>query len=98
MQTIRPITDLKKHAEEIFKTCLQDEQPVFLTKNGHGKRVIMSEGYFDKMQAMMRLYAKSGLQTLTSLDFVGLLSHLQFHLPPNRLLNCILTLARVHSY
>lgn len=58
MPTIRPITDLKKHASEIFRTCLQDEQPVFLTKNGHGKLVVMSQGYFDRMQAMMRLYTK----------------------------------------
>ena len=58
MPTIRPITDFQTHADEILKFCLKEEQPIFLTKNGHGRLVVMSQDYFEKMQAMMRLYAR----------------------------------------
>ncbi len=58
MPTIRPIADLQTHTDEILKFCLKEEQPIFLTKNGHGRLVVMSQDYFEKMQAMMRLYAK----------------------------------------
>lgn len=58
MPDIRPLSDLNTNAKEIFKICLEEEQPVFLTKNGHGKLVVMSQQYFEKMQAMNRLYAK----------------------------------------
>ena len=58
MPSIRPLSDLHTHTNEILKTCLQEEQPVFLTKNRHGKLVVMSQQYFEKMQAMSRLYAK----------------------------------------
>ncbi len=58
MPTIRPISDLHNRADEILKICLREEEPVFLTKNGHGRLVLMSQNYFEKMQAMTRLYAK----------------------------------------
>ncbi len=58
MPSIRPLADLNTHTGEILRICLQEEQPVFLTKNGHGKLVVMSQQYFEKMQAMTRLYAK----------------------------------------
>jgi prevent-host-death family protein len=58
MPTIRPLSDLQTHTDEILKICLREEQPVFLTKNGHGRIVVMSQNYFEKMQAMARLYAK----------------------------------------
>ncbi len=58
MSTIRPLTDLRTHPDEILEICLHEERPVFLTKNGHGKLVVMSQSYFERMQAMMRLYTK----------------------------------------
>jgi prevent-host-death family protein len=58
MPTIRPLSDLRTNTDEILNLCLREEQPVFLTKNGHGKLVVMSQNYFEKMQAMTRLYAK----------------------------------------
>ncbi len=58
MPTIRPLSDLQNRTGEILKICLREEEPVFLTKNGHGRLVVMSQNYFEKMQAMVRLYAK----------------------------------------
>ncbi len=58
MPTIRPLSDLQNRTDEILKICLREEEPVFLTKNGHGRLVLMSQEYFERMQAMTRLYAK----------------------------------------
>jgi len=58
MPTIRPLSDLQNRTNEILNICLRQEEPVFLTKNGHGRLVVMSQDYFEKMQAMSRLYAK----------------------------------------
>ena len=58
MPTIRPLSDLQNRTDEILNICLRQEEPVFLTKNGHGRLVVMSQDYFEKMQAMSRLYAK----------------------------------------
>jgi prevent-host-death family protein len=58
MPIIRPLSDLRTNTNEVLKTFLQEEQPVFLTKNGHGRLVVMSQSYFERMQAMTRLYAK----------------------------------------
>jgi prevent-host-death family protein len=58
MPTIRPLSDLQNRTDEILKICLREEEPVFLTKNGYGRLVLISQNYFEKMQAMARLYAK----------------------------------------
>lgn len=58
MPTIRPISDLQTKTEELLQICAREEQPVFLTKNGHCKFVMMSQDYFERMQAMTRLYSK----------------------------------------
>jgi len=47
---IRPISDLKNNFREISSIVREDNQPVFLTKNGHGEMVLMSmDGYADLM-------------------------------------------------
>jgi prevent-host-death family protein len=58
MPTILPLSDLQNRTGEILKICLREEEPVFLTKNGHGRLVVMSQEYFERMRAMTRLYAK----------------------------------------
>ncbi len=58
MPIIRPLSYMHENPDELIKICVKDEQPVYLTKNGHGKLVVMSQEYFEKMQAMSRLYSK----------------------------------------
>jgi len=58
MPIIRPLSYLHENPDEIFRMCVKEEQPVYLTKNGQGKLVVMSQEYFEKMQAMSRLYSK----------------------------------------
>ena len=42
MLNIRPVSDLRNKFPEIESTVLQNNEPVFLTKNGYGTMVLMS--------------------------------------------------------
>lgn len=42
MMAIRPVSDLRNKFPEIEEAVLQDNEPVFLTKNGYGTMVLMS--------------------------------------------------------
>ena len=49
MPNIRPISDLRNHFAEITRDVQATGEPVFLTKNGVGSRVVMSmEAYETK--------------------------------------------------
>jgi len=53
---IKPISDLRNY-NSVLKDC-QNGSPVFLTKNGRGKYVIMDADQYDAMMAEIRLLAK----------------------------------------
>ena len=42
MLHIRPVSDLRNKFTEIQKTVEENNEPVFLTKNGYGTMVVMS--------------------------------------------------------
>lgn len=42
MITIRPVSDLRNKFPELEKTVMESNEPVFLTKNGHGIMVLLS--------------------------------------------------------
>jgi len=54
---IRPITDLR-NTNEISELCHSQQEPVFITKNGHGDLVIMSMATYDRNMALLELYRK----------------------------------------
>jgi len=58
MPIIRPISDLRNHADQISDVCHKWQEPVYITKNGKGDLVVMSQAYFDRQQAMLELYRK----------------------------------------
>ena len=45
MNMIRPVSDLRNNFAEISKTVHETAQPVFLTKNGYGDMVVLSESH-----------------------------------------------------
>ncbi len=51
--TIIPIRDLKDTVE-VERRCMEENGPVFVTKNGYGKLVVMDIGYFER--TMGKLY------------------------------------------
>jgi prevent-host-death family protein len=60
MTVIRPISDLRNHATEISELCHTENQPVFITKNGKGDLVVMSQTHYDRIQRTLDLYQKLG--------------------------------------
>ena len=60
MPIIRPISDLRNRANEISDICHNEDQPIFITKNGKSDMVVMSQAHFDRLQSLFELYQKLG--------------------------------------
>jgi len=58
MPIVKPISDLRNHADQISKICHERAQPVLITKNGKGDMIVMSVALFRRQEAQMRLYQK----------------------------------------
>jgi len=58
MPIIRPVSDLRNKTPEIEEICIKEKKPVFITKNGKGHLVIMSQQLFEEQQALLELYDK----------------------------------------
>ena len=65
--TIIPMRDLK-NTVEIERRCMEEKGPVFVTKNGYGKLVVMDIEYYE--QIMRKVYEakqiNEGLSDLAS--------------------------------
>lgn len=63
--TIIPMRDLKDTVE-VERRCLEEKGPIFVTKNGYGKLVVMDIEYYE--QTMRKVYeAKQINEGLTDL-------------------------------
>ena len=69
MPVIRPISDLRNRATEISELCHSEDQPVFITRNGKGAMVVMSQAHYERMNTLINLYQKLGEAEL--LDAAG---------------------------
>lgn len=57
MPRIIPISDLRNKANEVVALCHEGE-PVFVTRNGEGELVVMSQALYEQMTAQIELYQK----------------------------------------
>ncbi len=53
MPNIKPVSDLRNY-NEVLRSC-QVGQPVFLTKNGRGRYVLLDIQEYEKQQAVFKL-------------------------------------------
>lgn len=58
MPTIRPVSDLRNNFSFISDTLHNDNEPIFLTKNGVGDMVVMSIDLYEQQLAKLELYEK----------------------------------------
>jgi len=58
MPRIRSISDLRNHAIEISALCHEEDQPVFITRNGKGDLVVMSQAHYERLNTRLELYQK----------------------------------------
>ena len=57
MPRIVPIRDLK-NTTAISTLCHEDEEPIFVTKNGYGDMVLMSMATYEKRLFLANVYGK----------------------------------------
>lgn len=60
MPLIRPISDIRNRTMEISELCHSEDQPVFITRNGKGDLVVMSQAHYERLQSIIQLYQKLG--------------------------------------
>lgn len=56
MATIRPSSDLRNKYNEISEFCNKYNEPVFITKNGTGDLVILSNAEYERLSGKYELY------------------------------------------
>jgi prevent-host-death family protein len=58
MPVIKPISSLRNKTKEIQSICREQDQPVYLTKNGEGDLVVMSIDHYERLKARVDLFEK----------------------------------------
>ena len=58
MPVIKPISDLRNRAKEISAICHRNDEPVFITRNGEGDMVVLSQAHYERLLAQLELYRK----------------------------------------
>lgn len=56
MATIRPSSDLRNKYNEISEFCHTYNEPVFITKNGAGDLVVLSNAEYERLAGKHELY------------------------------------------
>lgn len=56
MATIRPSSDLRNKYNEISEFCHKYNEPVFITKNGTGDLVVLSNAEYERICGKHELY------------------------------------------
>ena len=56
MPNIKPVSDLRNYTD-VLSDC-ENGEPVFLTKNGRGRYVIMEIGEYEKQKCIIKLLSK----------------------------------------
>lgn len=58
MPNIRPSSDLRNHYNEISEFCNTYQEPVFITKNGTGDLVVLSNAEYERLAGLEDLRQK----------------------------------------
>lgn len=56
MPVIRPSSDFRNNYSEISQFCHQYNEPVYITKNGHGDLAVMSIETYERLVGKFELY------------------------------------------
>lgn len=53
MPITRTASDLQRNIGDIYELCEQNDQPIYITRNGHADLIVMSADAYEK-QALLR--------------------------------------------
>ena len=56
MAMIRPSSDLRNHYNEISEFCHKYDEPVYITKNGSGDLVVLSNEAYERISGRTELH------------------------------------------
>ncbi len=56
MSHVLPVTDLKDQIAEVSAFCHREDKPVYLTEDGNGGLVLMSQCHYERLLARIELY------------------------------------------
>jgi len=55
---IKSISSLRNRTRDIASLCHEQDEPVYLTKNGEGDLVVMSIKHYERLKARVELFEK----------------------------------------
>ncbi len=58
MPIIKSISSLRNRTRDIASLCHEQDEPVYLTKNGEGDLVVMSIEHYERLKARVELFEK----------------------------------------
>lgn len=67
MANIRPSSDLRNHYNEISEFCNKYNEPVYITKNGKGDLVVISNAEYERLTEKLKLHRMLD-EALNSMD------------------------------
>ncbi len=53
MPITRTVSDLQRNISEVYELCERNDQPVYITRNGHADLIVMSARAYEE-QALLR--------------------------------------------
>jgi len=75
MPIIKSISSLRNRTRDIASLCNELDEPVYLTTNGEGDLVVMSQKHYEKMQAKIDLFEKLAVAQAQAASGETRLSH-----------------------
>lgn len=61
MPVIKSISSLRNRTREIARICIDQDVPVYLTRNGEGELVVTSIDHYERLKAQADLFTKLGV-------------------------------------
>ena len=58
MPIIKSISSLRNRTRDIASLCHEQDEPVYLTKNGEGDLVVMSIKHYERLKTRVELFEK----------------------------------------
>lgn len=69
MATIVPLSDLAYNTDHILEVCHSKNEPVFLTKDGYGKLVVLSIDQYNDLKTRAEAYdARAKIDSALNID------------------------------
>jgi prevent-host-death family protein len=56
MLHIHPVSELRNNLNQLAEICRRENEPVFLTRKGHGDLVLLSQENYEQMLAKLKLH------------------------------------------